>query len=337
MSDRRIVTVQYCERELQKTISVPSSSTIAEAKAAASKGLLDQLRRLPGIPPTLALDDERVDIYQACKIPSTKIGDPDASGESTQCSTPSQSVPQSPPQTVQSNPRPTSDRRDVTMMYCEEGLRITLLAPSSLTVAEVKAAALVGMCEHLRDVLGIPMTLDNTRVDIHPACSTSDLTIGDLCASGKAIMIVVWPKATPGSTIMASPIMDALGSAAAKLADIMARLSPAELPVEKLDSKKSKSKRTGSSSTLPPTSVAQDSAPADSGGIVGGLLATEARISEAREAERAQLWAEKAKLETENAKLQAERAKLEAERAKLWAKEAGLCAEKMELLRRVKV
>ncbi|KAF8873696.1 hypothetical protein BD779DRAFT_283682 [Infundibulicybe gibba] len=161
-------------------------------------------------------------------------------------------------------------------------------------MAEVKAAALVEMFEHLCDLLGVLIALDETRVDVYPgarttsntmtkphpelpACSTPDLKISDICTSDECIIIVVWPKATPGSDIMPSPIMDALGSAAARVANMTADLPSLELIVEKL---KSNSKPKGSSPTRPPTNVAQDSAPAGVSGIVGAFLMTEARISE---------------------------------------------------------
>ncbi|KAF8873683.1 hypothetical protein BD779DRAFT_1679081 [Infundibulicybe gibba] len=181
-------------------------------------------------------------------------------------------------------------------------------------MAEVKAAALKGMYEYLRDLLGVLIALDDTHVDIHPelpACSTPDLRIDDVYTGDKSIIMVVWPKATPGNTTMPSPIIDALRSAAAELARITGRLATLELLVEK-----SKSKREGSSPTptLPPTNVEQDSAPEDNGGIVWECLMTEGRISEALKAEDA-LLATRARI-------------LEAERAQIWA-------EKAELLNRV--
>ncbi|KAF8873844.1 hypothetical protein BD779DRAFT_1679029 [Infundibulicybe gibba] len=304
MSDTRTVTVLYCEGELQMLVSVPSSFTITEAKEAGSVELLDHIHGLPGVPPTLALGDVRADVYEARKIPDTTIGDPDASGESIQCSTPSQPLPRSPLQTSQSNPRPESDRHEVATMYCEERLQITLQIPSSSTVAEAKAAALKGMYKHLLNLLGVLVALDdryvkvypgvrttgNTTTEPHPpACSTPDLKIGDICTSDKSIMIIVWPRAKPGCTIVPSPIMDALRNAVAELAHVTARFTTLKLLVEKHSkkskSKRKKSKRKGPSSTHPPTNVAQDSASVDNGGIVGAFIMTEDRISEVLKAE----------------------------------------------------
>ncbi|KAF8878567.1 hypothetical protein BD779DRAFT_1676824 [Infundibulicybe gibba] len=74
MSGRHNVTVLYGEKGLQKTLSFPSSFTLADVKAVASKEILVHPRRLPGVPPTITLDDTCTDIYPG-SMPDTKIGD----------------------------------------------------------------------------------------------------------------------------------------------------------------------------------------------------------------------------------------------------------------------
>ena len=60
---RRLLTVLFCERELQKTLDLDASITISEAKKIGSRELLDHLRRQPDAPPDLSFDDECTDFF----------------------------------------------------------------------------------------------------------------------------------------------------------------------------------------------------------------------------------------------------------------------------------
>ncbi|KAF8873699.1 hypothetical protein BD779DRAFT_283821 [Infundibulicybe gibba] len=203
MSNRRVVTVLYCEKELQRTVFVPPSFTMAQAEAAAAKELVDHLRRLPG----LSLDNKRIHIYFLARLlPGTNTEDPDASGESIQGQTSSQ------PSFQAGHPDPHPSGHISTMTAIYSGVTLTLSFPSSTTVADVKAVVLKEVLDQIRCYPKISPTiaLDDTRVDICPGGSTPDTRMGDLCASGEFTTMVVWPKAAPGSTIMLSPLADVL-------------------------------------------------------------------------------------------------------------------------------
>ena len=61
--DRRLLTVLFCERELQKTLDLDASTTISEAKELGSHQLLDYLRHQPDAPPDLSIDHECTDFF----------------------------------------------------------------------------------------------------------------------------------------------------------------------------------------------------------------------------------------------------------------------------------
>ena len=60
---RRLLTVMFCERELQKTLDLDASTTISEAKELGTHQLLDYLRHQPDAPPDLSIDKECTDFF----------------------------------------------------------------------------------------------------------------------------------------------------------------------------------------------------------------------------------------------------------------------------------
>ena len=62
MSNRK-VTVLYGENKLQKTIALPASATVTDAKKISSEEILKHLRLQPGVPSTISIDDECTDFY----------------------------------------------------------------------------------------------------------------------------------------------------------------------------------------------------------------------------------------------------------------------------------
>lgn len=63
MSNLRQVTVLYGENKLQRTIKLPSSTTVIDAKAAGSNEILKHLCLQPGVPSPIILDDDCTDFY----------------------------------------------------------------------------------------------------------------------------------------------------------------------------------------------------------------------------------------------------------------------------------
>jgi hypothetical protein len=59
----RTVTVLYGEHKLQKTVSVPASFTVTDAKKSGSKEILKYLRLQPGVPAAISIDDDCTDFY----------------------------------------------------------------------------------------------------------------------------------------------------------------------------------------------------------------------------------------------------------------------------------
>jgi hypothetical protein len=62
-NNRYEVTVLYGEKNLQRTLSFPASTTVRDAKKIGSKEILDHLRCQPGVPPSISIDDECTDFY----------------------------------------------------------------------------------------------------------------------------------------------------------------------------------------------------------------------------------------------------------------------------------
>lgn len=60
---RRLLTVLFCEGELQKTLDIDAFTTIAEAKELGSRKLLEHLHRQPEAPSDLAIDESCTDFY----------------------------------------------------------------------------------------------------------------------------------------------------------------------------------------------------------------------------------------------------------------------------------
>ncbi|KAF8873847.1 hypothetical protein BD779DRAFT_1790730 [Infundibulicybe gibba] len=279
MSNRRVVTVLYCEKELQRTVLVPPSFTMAQAEAAAAKELVDHLRRLPG----LSLDNKRIHIYFLARLfPGTNSGDPDASGESIQGQTSSQPSFQA---------HPVGHIYTMTAIY--SGATLTLSFPSSTTVADVKAVVLKEVLDQIRCYPKISPTiaLDDTCVDICPGGSTPDTRMGDLCASGEFTTMVVWPKAAPGSTIMPSP-----------LADVLADLNAEKLRLQELKSEISKLEQIGElramlATITPANSLVHQYSPCTDSDILERISTVKAKIR-AMEAGNEQHQAEKAGLQS---------------------------------------
>jgi hypothetical protein len=63
MSKLCTVTVLYGENKLQKTIKLPASTTVKDAKEAGSREILNHLRVQPGVPSPITLDDDCTDLY----------------------------------------------------------------------------------------------------------------------------------------------------------------------------------------------------------------------------------------------------------------------------------
>ena len=63
MSNFRQVTVLYGENKLQMTVKLPPSTTVTDAKAAGSEEILKHLRRQPGVPSPITIDDDCTDFY----------------------------------------------------------------------------------------------------------------------------------------------------------------------------------------------------------------------------------------------------------------------------------
>jgi hypothetical protein len=62
-TDRRLLTVLFGERELQKTIDIDASTTVAQAKKIGADELLKSLRLLPDAPSALVIDETCTDFY----------------------------------------------------------------------------------------------------------------------------------------------------------------------------------------------------------------------------------------------------------------------------------
>ena len=63
MSNFSQVTVLYGEKKLQTTIKFLSSTTVADAKKRGSEKIQEYLRNQPGVPETVAIDDDCTDFY----------------------------------------------------------------------------------------------------------------------------------------------------------------------------------------------------------------------------------------------------------------------------------
>lgn len=63
MSNLSQITVLYGENKLQKTIKLPASTTVTDAKKVGSKEILNHLRLQPGVPSSISIDDECTDFY----------------------------------------------------------------------------------------------------------------------------------------------------------------------------------------------------------------------------------------------------------------------------------
>jgi hypothetical protein len=57
------VAIVYGETKLHRTMSIPTSATVAQAKQAGSETILQHLRLQPGVPSAISLDDECTDFY----------------------------------------------------------------------------------------------------------------------------------------------------------------------------------------------------------------------------------------------------------------------------------
>jgi len=53
----------YGENKLQKTITLPTSATVTDAKKIGSEEILKHLRLQPGVPSAISIDDECTDFY----------------------------------------------------------------------------------------------------------------------------------------------------------------------------------------------------------------------------------------------------------------------------------
>lgn len=63
MSNLSQVTILYGENKLQKTIKLPASTTVTDAKKIGSDVILKHLRDQPGVLPSISIDDECTDFY----------------------------------------------------------------------------------------------------------------------------------------------------------------------------------------------------------------------------------------------------------------------------------
>lgn len=63
-SDRKQVVVLYAETKLQKSMDLPSTLTVAQAKEEGMVAIRDHLNALPGVPP-VSLDPDCTDFYPA--------------------------------------------------------------------------------------------------------------------------------------------------------------------------------------------------------------------------------------------------------------------------------
>jgi hypothetical protein len=70
--NHRTVTVLYGEKNLQKTMALPVSTTVMDAKKIGSAEILKHLHIQPGIPSAISIDEESTDFYpsmiQACSM-----------------------------------------------------------------------------------------------------------------------------------------------------------------------------------------------------------------------------------------------------------------------------
>jgi hypothetical protein len=62
MTDLRTVTILYGEKKLQKTIAIPSSTTVKDTKKICTDELLKHLQSQSGVP-SISIDDECTDFY----------------------------------------------------------------------------------------------------------------------------------------------------------------------------------------------------------------------------------------------------------------------------------
>ena len=63
MSNLSQVTILYGENKLQKTIKLPASTTVTDAKKTGSEVILKHLRDQPGVPSSISIDDDCTDFY----------------------------------------------------------------------------------------------------------------------------------------------------------------------------------------------------------------------------------------------------------------------------------
>ncbi|KAF8875185.1 hypothetical protein BD779DRAFT_1678383 [Infundibulicybe gibba] len=123
-----------------------------------------------------------------------------------------------------------------TVIYSEREMRRKMLAPSSSTVAEARAAAVKDMTDHLRSWPGVSpatITLDEACVEMYLLVDVTDgMTVGDIGATfcqpepntiigdlGDIVMLLQ-SKMEPGSTTRPGPIIDAHCNATAELAEV---------------------------------------------------------------------------------------------------------------------
>lgn len=66
-SDRKQVVVLYAEAKLQKSMNLPGSLTVAQAKEEGMVAIRDHLNALPGVPP-VSLDPDCTDFYPGTSL-----------------------------------------------------------------------------------------------------------------------------------------------------------------------------------------------------------------------------------------------------------------------------
>ena len=74
MSNQTQVTVLYGENKLQKTISLPASTTVAIVKKFSSQEILEHLCLQPGVPTDVSVDDECTDFYPGMRHVENQFG-----------------------------------------------------------------------------------------------------------------------------------------------------------------------------------------------------------------------------------------------------------------------
>ncbi|KAF8873682.1 hypothetical protein BD779DRAFT_1476891 [Infundibulicybe gibba] len=187
-SQTRSQTVIYSEREMHTELLAPLSSTVAEAKAAAVKEMTEHRHSLPGVPPTIELDETCIDMYLPVDADMT-----------------TDDIDSDIVVVIRPKPKPGSTIAPSPIMDALCDAQLDAPQPS------VEVA-----CRPSRVSPLASYSADDMHIDIYqPVNPKPDMIIGDM----GDVMMTVRSKMEPGSTTSSEPIIDVYRNATAELAE----------------------------------------------------------------------------------------------------------------------